>query len=177
MHSSRSRGTSKDISLDTAHFSFSLEVYSPIWFSVDWHQITEFYMIALTDGTNKINLAILIREYLKVCFEQEIFSEETFMFLESGSEPLKSWKSPIVLSWIANRVTVSSHAPFLGICSWPIGWALSSVSTDHVNSALTVVHFSKDTDRLQTGESCDFVYHLEIKRSTVFHLPAVRQKS
>ena len=47
-------------------------------------------MIALTDGTNKINLAILIREYLKVCFEQEIFSEEMFMFLESGSEPLKS---------------------------------------------------------------------------------------
>lgn len=34
-------------------------------------------MIALTDGTNKINLAILIREYLKVCFEQEIVSEET----------------------------------------------------------------------------------------------------
>lgn len=27
-------------------------------------------MIALTAGTNKINLAILIREYLKVCFEQ-----------------------------------------------------------------------------------------------------------
>ena len=77
-------------------------------------------MIALTDGTNKINLAILIREYLKVCFEQEIFSEERFMFLESGSEPLKSWKSLIVLSWIANRVTVSSHAPFRGICSWPI---------------------------------------------------------
>lgn len=28
-------------------------------------------MIALTAGTNKINLAILIREYLKICFEQE----------------------------------------------------------------------------------------------------------
>lgn len=126
MCSCRSRATSEDISLDTAHFSFSL--YSPIWFSIDWHQITEFYMIALTDGTNKINLAILIREYLKVCFELEIFLEEMLMLLESGSEPLKSWKSLIVLSWIANRVKVSSHAPFPGICSWPIQKQGSSCS-------------------------------------------------
>ena len=34
-------------------------------------------MIALTAGTNKINLAILIREYLRICFEQEFLFRGT----------------------------------------------------------------------------------------------------
>lgn len=46
-------------------------------------------MIAVTDGTNKIYLTVLIRRCLKVCFEQAFFVE-MFMLLKSGSEPLKS---------------------------------------------------------------------------------------
>lgn len=37
-------------------------------------------MTALTDDTNKANLAILIREYLNICFEQEFFYKKCLCF-------------------------------------------------------------------------------------------------
>lgn len=46
-------------------------------------------MIAITDGTNKIKLAIFIQEHLKVSFEQAFLKRNVYAF-EECSEPLKS---------------------------------------------------------------------------------------
>lgn len=141
-----------------------------------WQHIIEFYMTALTDGTNKINLALLIREYLKVCFEQKIFEKKCLRFWRVAVSPWKAeslwscragWPAgPQLLLVLLSQAFLADIHKSKGHLT--LGWVPSSVSTGHLNSALTVVHFSRDTDRLQTGKNCDFVYHLEMKELGCF---------
>lgn len=63
-------------------------------------------MIALTDGTNKINLAILIREYLKVCLEQEFCKKKCLCFWRVAVSP---WKAKML--WLY-RVGLQTELQF-----------------------------------------------------------------
>ena len=172
----RAMATSEDISVDTAHFSFSLlslqsHLVQHRGELTHWQQIIEFYVTALTDGTNQINLAILIREYLKVCFEQKFFEKKCLRFWRAAVSPWKAeslwscragWPAgPQLLLMLLSQAFLTDIHKSKGHLT--LGWVLSSVSTGHLNSALTVVYFSRDTDRLQTGKNCDSVYHLEMK--------------
>lgn len=152
-------------------------------------QKSEFYMIALTDGTNKINLAILIREYLKVCLEQEFCKKKCLCFWRVAVSPWKAkmlWlhrvglqtelQFPLMLPSQALRAdlyTSKGHPGEVGLnplldecrvqCPQAI-WTLPSlwcISAKH---------------RLQAGRTVILCVTWRWKSTTVFHLPATRQR-
>jgi hypothetical protein len=166
-----SMANSKATPLDAAHFFCNPKSTFPFDSApgelTHWHKIIEFYMIALADGTNKMNLAILIREHLKVCFEQKCFQKKCLCFWRVA---LSSWKGVnlIMSSWIANWATVSPSSCSLpehchgdlckcrdhpGETGFPtLQCVQSSVPTGHLNYALACDAFQQ-RHRLETGRT------------------------
>lgn len=133
------------------------------------------YMTALIDGTNKINRAILIREHLKVCFEQEfLFLEEMLLLLNSGIEPLKSWNSLCLVG--LHTGPVFSH-PFLGIStstytkarvtqeSWISSFLCVSAESSVLRPLLWCISAKA---QIANRKNFDFVGHLEMKEVWCF---------
>lgn len=127
----------------------------------------------------QINLAIFIREHLKVCFEQGFFLEEPWMLLKIVSEPWKSWnwlcwvglqtgpQFPLPLTFPGiSTLTYINQGPYKRDGSHPTG---------HLNFALTVLHFSRGSDCYQ--EELWYWASPRDESSVVFHLLAVGREA
>lgn len=115
----------------------------------------------------------------------ENFWEEMFTLLESGSEPLKSWKSLIMPSWMASWATVTSCAPFPGISrrhTQKQGSSHSWMSTEfsvHRPCELCPHCGAFQQRHRQTAnrEELWFCVSPRDERIVVFRFPAIRKKS
>lgn len=80
---------------------------------------SEFHIIVLADGTNKIYLTILIREYLKIFFKEKCFWKK---YLCSRRVALSTWKAKF---WpCQNGLRMTLQVPLMGssrqlILCWP----------------------------------------------------------